>query len=220
MSRINFRPLAAALALTLAAGSAGTAIAATGDKPAQSPGAVAHGHHHHKDHGGHHRGHFAGMRDGLWIPGVGPVSRAQVESLKLDDKQQPMFQQAQEAQRDCVKSMRDSAKVQRDMLDAQLKAGKLDPHALAAHEDQARDQSQAAAKQVRQKWLAVWDSLNDAQRKQVTELVQARQAKWDARKAEHAKHREEHRGDRRGDFSRGESGRTGAGQTNTAPATN
>lgn len=218
MSRINFRPLAAALALTLAAGSAGTAIAATGDKPAQAPGAVAH-EHHHKGHDGHHRGHFAGMRDGLWIPGVGPVSRAQVESLKLDEKQQPLFQQAQEAQRDFVKSMRERAKAQREMLDAQLKAGKLDPHALAAQEDQARDQGQAAAKQVRQKWLAVWDSLNDAQRKQVTEMVQARQAKWEARKAEHAKHREEHRGERRGDFSR-ESGRTGAGQNNLAPAAN
>jgi len=79
--------------------------------------------------------------------------------------------------------MREAGGKRHELLASQLESGKLDPHALAAREDQGRDQFRQQAEQVRGKWLAAWDSLNDGQRQQVTEWVKARQAKMQERHA-------------------------------------
>jgi hypothetical protein len=181
MSRIAIRPVLASIALALAAGSlAAPAFAAVGDTPAATAATP-----HHGAKGDHH---WQGMRDSLWLPGVGPVGKDDVAKLKLDAGQQALFKTAQDSQRDFRKSMFESAKTRHSALDAQLKAGKLDPHALADAEDQARQGREAQAGKIRQNWLAVWDSLNDGQRQQLTDSVKARQAKWEARKQNHTGH--------------------------------
>jgi hypothetical protein len=111
------------------------------------------------------------------------VSKAQVDQLKLDDKQQALLKTAQDGQRGLRDAMRASGGQRHDLLKAQLDAGKLDPHALADQTDKSREQFGSQAKQVRDQWLAVWDSLNDAQRAQVTQLVKERQAKMQERHA-------------------------------------
>ncbi|MCJ9708383.1 hypothetical protein LWS69_05040, partial [Bordetella hinzii] len=65
MSRSAIRSSLAALAMAIAAGTAvAPAIAAPGSAPAAA----------------HHRGPMM-ERDGLWVPGLGPLSKAQVEAL-------------------------------------------------------------------------------------------------------------------------------------------
>lgn len=184
MSRIAIRPVIASIALALAAGSlAAPAFAAVGDTPAASAATP-----HHGGKGGPGAHHWQGMRDSLWLPGVGPIGKDDVAKLKLDASQQALFKTAQDSQRDFRKSMFESAKTRHSALDAQLKAGKLDPHALADAEDQARQGREAQAGKIRQNWLAVWDSLNDGQRQQLTAAVQARQARWEAHKDSHRGH--------------------------------
>jgi len=178
MSRYAIRSSLAALGFIVAAGGlAGTAVAA----PQADMARPAHGKHHDAKHG-HHRGGMM-MRDGFWVPGVGPLSKQQVESLKLDAKQQSAFDAARQAQGALHQSMREAGGKRHELLASQLESGKLDPHALAAREDQGRDQFRQQAEQVRGKWLAAWDSLNDGQRQQVTEWVKARQAKMQERHA-------------------------------------
>ena len=177
MSRFAIRTNLAALAIVAAtSGFAASAVMAA-PPPAADGGPAAM-------HDGHRGGGFhKGMRDGLFIPGIGPVSKAQVAELKLDAKQEALFKTAQDGQRSLHEAMRANGGKRHDLLKAQLDSGKLDPRALVEQSEKSRDQFGAQAKQVRDQWLAVWDSLNDTQRGQVTKIVKERQAKMAERHA-------------------------------------
>lgn len=176
MSRFAIRSNLAALALVAATGGlvAGSVMAAPPPVGDGGPAAM-----HDGQRGGFHKG----MRDGLFIPGLGPVTKAQVAELKLDDKQQALFKTAQDGQRSLHEAMRASGGKRHDLLKAQLDSGKLDPRALVEQSEKSREAFGAQAKQVRDQWLAVWDSLNETQRGQVTKFVKDRQAKMQERHA-------------------------------------
>ena len=114
MSRFALRSNLAALAMVAATGGllAGPVMAA-----APADGGPAAMHQGPRD-GGFHKG----MRDGLWIPGLGPVSKAQLDQLKLDDKQQALVKTAQDGQRSLHEAMRASGGQRHDLLKAQLTA--------------------------------------------------------------------------------------------------
>lgn len=177
MSRFAIRSNLAALAFVAATGGlvAGTVMAAPPPPADGGPAAM-----HERHHGG---GFHKGMRDGLFIPGLGPVSKAQVAELKLDDKQQALFKTAQDGQRSLHEAMRASGGKRHDLLKAQLDSGKLDPHALVEQSEKSREAFGSQAKQVRGQWLAVWDSLNDTQRGQVTKMLKDREARMQERHA-------------------------------------
>lgn len=177
MSRFAIRTNLAALAFVAATGGlvAGSAMAAPTPAADGGPAAMQH----QGPRGEFHKG----MRDGLFIPGLGPVSKAQVDQLKLDDKQQALFKTAQDGQRSLHEAMRAAGAKRHDLLKTQLDSNKLDPRALATQSEQSRDQFSTQAKQVRDQWLAVWDSLNDTQRGQVTKIVKDREAKMQERHA-------------------------------------
>lgn len=186
MSRYAIRSSLAALGfIVAAAGLSGTAVAATDAAPATVQATKhdgkhgdRHGHHHHrhfKRHGHHH--------GGFMLPGVGPLSKKQIESLKLDEKQQAAFDGAKASQREFFKAMRENGGKRHALLATQLKNGKLDPHALIADQDTQRTALSEQSKAVRGKWLAAWDSLNSTQQQQVTDWVKARHEKMEARRA-------------------------------------
>ncbi|OZI19109.1 hypothetical protein CAL26_15750 [Bordetella genomosp. 9] len=190
MSRFAIRPVVASLALAVAAGTFAGAASAAPDastSAAQPSTAQSGASHSGKSADGRRFHHMQGMRDALWVPGVGPLGKKEVAALKLDANQQALFSAAQQAQQDFGKSMREGMATRHQTLDQQLQAGKLDPHALADAQAQARQQYQGRADEVRQKWLAVWDSLNDGQRQQVTQFVKDRQARMQERREEHRK---------------------------------
>lgn len=195
MSRYAIRSSLAALGFVVAAtGISGTVVAAPESAPAsteakQDGGKVGERHGHYGDKHGHRHGgkhghrHGAEMRDGFFVPGVGPLSKTQLESLKLDAKQQASFDEAKQAQTDMFKAMRENGGKRHELLSTQLKDGKLDPRALIADEDARREKFREQSAEVRGKWLAAWDSLNSTQHQQVTEWVKERQTKMEARKA-------------------------------------
>ncbi|QKH38638.1 hypothetical protein FOC84_28375 [Achromobacter pestifer] len=176
MSRFAIRSNLAALAFVAATGGlvAGSVMAAP--PPAGDGGPAAM---HDGQRGGFHKG----MRDGLFVPGLGPVTKAQVAELKLDDKQQALFKTAQDGQRSLHEAMRASGGKRHDLLKAQLDSGKLDPRALVEQSEKSREAFGPQAKQVRDQWLAVWDSLNETQRGQVTKFVKERQDRMQERHA-------------------------------------
>lgn len=177
MSRFAIRSNLAVLAIVAASSgfAAGSAMAAPPPPADGGPAAMHEGHRG----GGFHKG----MRDGLFIPGLGPVSKAQVAELKLDAKQEALFKTAQDSQRSLHEAMRAAGGKRHELLKAQLDSGKLDPRALIDQSEKRRDAFEPQAKQVRDQWLAVWDSLNDTQRAQVTKIVKEREARMAERHA-------------------------------------
>lgn len=194
MSRTTRRASIAGLAMALAAAGAIPAFAATdatqaapGESAAPAPQHRGPWHHHGMDHKGEHGGMMM-MRDGMMIPGLGPISKSQVDALKLDANQQALLKQAHDAQADLFKARRDAMGKQRALVDQELAAGKLDPRALASASDASREQFHGQSAQVRDKWLAVWDGLNDAQRTQVAGFVKERESRMKAMHERRAAH--------------------------------
>jgi hypothetical protein len=180
MSRNAIRAAVAGAALALTAGAVSLPVlAATDASQPAAAGAPAAPTHHGGFHGGkgeHRFGPEVMWRGGLLIPGLGPISKAQLDALKLDASQQSLVQQARDAQRDLFKARHDAFEKNRELLDQQATAGKLDPRALVSAADASREQFRTQDGQVRDKWLAVWDSLNDTQRIQVAGFVKEREA--------------------------------------------
>ncbi|OWT65612.1 Spy/CpxP family protein refolding chaperone [Candidimonas nitroreducens] len=186
-------PMQAAIAAVAAAfAMQGAAMAApAAEAPAQGPAMSAQHHRapgHHGDHG-HMRHH--GPSAALWVPGYGPVGRDLLKSLKLSDAQSKLVTDAQAAQKSAMKERFALMKKQRKEYVDGMKAGKLDPHAAAQQADEAMQKSLAERQEVTKKWLAVWDSLDGTQQKQVAAYLKGRA---DGRKAhrhpqfEHASH--------------------------------
>jgi Spy/CpxP family protein refolding chaperone len=180
-------PLRASVAVLALAASAGATSAFAQSAPADAPAAPApHSWHHGSRHDMHKM-----WRDSMMIPGLGPIGKHQVQELKLTAAQQAQFKEAQDAQRTLFEARRDAMTRQHVLLDQQVSAGKLDPRALVTTREASRQQFQTQAGQVQDKWLAVWDGLNDAQRTQVAGFVKAREAKMQSRRERW----QEHKGD-------------------------
>ena len=194
MNRSTLRPVLAALSLALAAGGlaagahAGTAPAsevqaAQADKAGGRDGRDGH----------HHRAHKRGFqRAAAWVPGLGPLPRPVVDSLKLNESQQAQLDKAREAGKELRAGLRDGGQ-RKQALDAQLAAGQLDPRALVAAGNEGREQFRAKAEGVEKEWLAFWDGLSAEQRGQVVAFAKERQArmaerqaKWEQRKGKTA----------------------------------
>lgn len=184
MTRFPLRVSVAVLAL---AAGVGTTSAFAQTAPADAPAAPApHSWHHGSKHNMHKM-----WRDAMMIPGLGPIGKHQVQALKLTADQQAQFKQAQDAQRALFEARRDGMTRQHVLLDQQVASGKLDPRALMSTREANQQQFQTQANQVRDKWLAVWDGLSDAQRTQVVGFVKAREAKMQSKRERW----QEHKGD-------------------------
>ena len=103
--------------------------------------------------------------NGIMLPGMGPLSQAQIEQLNLDAKQQEQVKTAHAAAQELRNKMRDSGSKRHDLFKEQLMTGTLDPHVLVAQSNKERAQFRECMNKVQDQWLAVWDNLNDAQRK-------------------------------------------------------
>lgn len=184
MKKTLIRPLTAGLALALATAFSANASAApttapTTEATAQAGAAGKPGHGPHGKHGAHREM----MRDGLHIPGLGPLPKAQVDALKLTADQQKLVDDLRSEQKAAHAKMRAEHDAHRSALEAQLNANKLDPAALVKASNEARDARRDAAQAFEKKGLAIWDSLNETQRGQITAYVKQRHDKMAERRA-------------------------------------
>lgn len=177
MSKSFIRPVLAGAAL--AASSIVFGGAALAQQPVAAPGEPATVAERGAKAGqpGEHRHHrqFKAMRDGIVIPGIGPLPKRVVDELQLNEAQQKQLEAARAGQRELGNAMREAGKAQRAAVDKQLEGGKLDPRALLAEREAGKGAFQAGMQAQRDRWLALWDSLDAGQQAKVAEHIKAKQ---------------------------------------------
>lgn len=164
-----------------------TGGAATAAEPAVSASSDAkrsgHAHKHHKRM---HRHHHHSQRAFMMVPGYGPLGEKSVEALKLNDDQKKLLQEAQEAQKSARSERFEALKEKRQERADAFKAGKLDPRAALKESEDLRKASVEQRAAITDKWLALWDSLDDGQQKAVSEQFAERAEKRAERMKKHA----------------------------------
>lgn len=193
----------------------GTALAASGAAFANDTGpsqrshdrAGHHAFHHHHGHHGFHKVHgfhhgAKGMhgqrhgqmrRAGLIVPGYGVVSRDFVAGMGLNDDQLKLIEDARKAAQELRDNRKERVKAEREARGERFKADELDPVQALKQADERREQWQAERRQIDEKWIAVWNSLDTDQQARVTnylkeraEKAQKRAEKFEERKKQRA----------------------------------
>jgi len=193
----------------------GTALAASGAAFAADPGGSqrqADRPGHHACHSGHHgfhgfqqghphlfhqrgkamHGHAHMRRAGLIVPGYGVVSRDFVEGMGLNESQLKLLEDARKASTDLRENHRDRMKAQRGERRERLGSA-IDPEQALKQADERREQMRAERRQLDEKWVAVWKSLDSAQQARVAEHLKQRAEKAQARADKRAEKFQEHR---------------------------
>jgi heavy-metal resistance protein len=107
------------------------------------------------------------------VDGVGPMRGFERlhRQLKLDPQQEELWKKAQGLQREAFRSMHAKAEETRAQLRVEIDKAGVDLKQFAQLGDRLRDemraQGEAARKQVRSAWFAVYDALNPEQKEQV-----------------------------------------------------
>jgi len=177
----KFPLLATAFATAAVFSLQGAALAApdaTAGKPgvvssAQTPGATgpdgAAQQGRWSDHGRRHA-----QRAAMWVPGYGPLGEAAVKVLALNDKQSKLLSDAQAAQAQIRDARVEMMKAERKSRLEQLQSGKVDPRGELKQSEEALKKSLEQRQAVEEKWLALWDSLDPAQKEKAATLLAER----------------------------------------------
>lgn len=121
----------------------------------------------HKRGGKHHRAGHHQQRAALVVPGYGGVSQQFVDTLALTDAQKGLLEQAQQARTSAWSDHSSGFKADRAERRAALAAGTVDPRAALKAHDVKRAEMMRLRATLNEKWLAVWDALDDAQRSKI-----------------------------------------------------
>lgn len=200
MQKTNTALILKLAALAAAVSVQGVAMAQTASTPATAPAVqqsssatpdVKRDGHHHKHHKrmGHHAGHHQHHRAAMLVPGYGPLGEKSVEALKLNEDQNKLLQEARDAQKAEREQRFEGMKEKREARLETLKAGKLDPRAALKDADKAREAVSERHEKISEKWLALWDSLDDGQQKLVAQQFTQRAEQRSERMKQHAERR-------------------------------
>jgi uncharacterized membrane protein len=96
------------------------------------------------------------------------------DRLGLNPQQEALWQKALSSTQQTMAQMRKEHKERRATLLRELDNPKVNLHTLAQQMDALRDQQATARKQVRDQWLAVYDSLDANQQGQVRSFLRER----------------------------------------------
>lgn len=188
--------LAAALAVSGAAFAADTNVSQHSHDRGQHT--FQHGHYGHSDAHDYHSG-GKGMhqqrhmqRAGLVVPGYGVVSRDFVDGMGLNQEQLKLIEEARQAARDLREARKDRIKEARQARADRLEVDTLNPEQALKQADEMRAQRQAERRQVDEKWMVVWNSLDTDQQARVGAHLKDKAERAQKR----AKQREEQRNQR------------------------
>lgn len=109
-----------------------------------------------------HCGPGQGMAHGMQH-GMKEMSRLHSD-LKLDAKQEALWQEAEKSTRESMDGMHGKMQQQREAALAALKQPDADLRAIVKQMDEARDTGRKQHEANRDRWLAVYDSMNAAQK--------------------------------------------------------
>jgi len=182
---IKLAMLGAALTMSAAA------YAADGDGPRRGHDRSGHHAAHHHGHHGFHKAHPHAFhhhgkamhgsrhadlrRAGLIVPGYGVVSRDFVQGMGLNENQQKLLEEARKAAQDLRNNRKDRIKEARK---GQLERfASVDPEQALKQADERREKMLAERRQIDEKWIAVWKSLDDSQQARVADNLKQRAEK-------------------------------------------
>jgi len=134
-----------------------------------------------------HCGHDGGRMEHGMGHGMKEMSRLHGD-LKLDAKQEALWQDAEKGARDNMSGMREQMHKQREAALATLSQPGADLRAVLKQMDESRDAARKQHEANRDRWLAVYDSLNAEQKEKARLFFKSR--------FERVEHRAEHRMDR------------------------
>jgi len=132
------------------------------------------------------------QRAGLIVPGYGVVSRDFVDGMGLNEEQQKLLDEARTAAKELRENRREHTKAQREARFNLFKADTLNPQQALKQREEYRDKLHAERREVEQKWLAVWNSLDAGQQARVADHLKQRAEKAQER----IKRMEEHKAQR------------------------
>lgn len=89
------------------------------------------------------------------------------DDLKLDAKQEVLWQEADKATRDAMTAMRERMRQQHDELKAKMSQPGADVRAIFKQMDDQHTEGQKAHSAMRDRWLGVYDTLNADQKEKV-----------------------------------------------------
>lgn len=182
---IKLAVLGAALAMS------GAAFADAPSRSHDRGGHPHHGFHHHHGHHGFHKMHGfehggKGMRGqrhghmrraGLIVPGYGVVSRDFVDGMGLNEDQLKLIEDARKAAKDLRENRKERVKEAREARSNLFKADSFDPAQALKQADEQRAKWQAERRQIDEKWIAVWGSLDAGQQARVVVYLKDRAEK-------------------------------------------
>ncbi|MBB5214064.1 hypothetical protein [Parapusillimonas granuli] len=170
---------AASYAATPGAGDAATPAAQESATPRADRSEYRGEHRFHRD--GRHHGprHMKHRHDdaGLWVPGYGPVSQRFVDTLSLTEQQSKLLEEARAAQKQLRGERGDGMRAMFKEKREQVQQGKIDPREALKQADARHEQMRAERRQIDEKWLAVWESLDKTQQDKVVARMNERAEK-------------------------------------------
>ncbi len=125
----------------------------------------------------------ASMHQGPRMQGMKEMARLH-DDLKLDAKQEALWQDAAKVSKDGMGGMRERMRKQHEEIKNLLSQPGADLHAVAKRMDDFRAEGQALHQANRDRWLAVYDALNPEQKEKARLFLQ--------KKLEHMGHRGMH----------------------------
>lgn len=147
---------------------------------------------HRRGHGkrGHHlRHHHIMGKAAMLIPGYGPIPKDVVDSLSLDAKQTALVDDAKSFITDHRKAQREKFSERRGDRASRTVTAPLDPHAAVKKQAERFAAMQEVRDTATEKWLAVWDALEPAQKQTLSDYVVNRSEERAKRKAEYKEKR-------------------------------
>ena len=189
--------LGAALAIS------GAAVAGKGGPDVRSHDRAGHHACHHLSHqGGHHHGNHAGKRmghghhahwrhAGMVIPGYGSVSQDFVDGMGLNDEQLKLIEDARQAAKDFREKRKEQFKDLRQNR-AERFSGTIDPQQALKQADEKHEKARVERREIQEKWIGVWNSLDAQQQERITAHLKQRAEKAQKR-AERLKERKQQR---------------------------
>lgn len=142
--KTNFSPRLFIATSALVVGLAGSAFAAA--PPADAPARPG-----------------AGMHQGHMMHGLKDMARLH-DDLKLDARQDALWQDAAKVSKDSMVGMRERMRKQHEEIRTLLNQPGADLHALAKRMDEFRAEAQQIHQADRDRWLTVYDALNPEQK--------------------------------------------------------
>jgi Spy/CpxP family protein refolding chaperone len=120
-----------------------------------------------------HSGPGAGMHQKQMMHGMKEMARLH-DDLKLDAKQEALWQDATKASKEAMGGMRERMRKQHEEIQSLLNQPGTDLRAVAKRMDDFRAEGQAIHQANRDRWLTVYDALNPEQKEKARVFFQSK----------------------------------------------